>query len=854
LVTHIFDELAKPTAGPNDQEQYQRLLERLETSQTLRREAEQKRELATHERLERTEQLARVKHERSEAHRDAARGGAHVKALAPTGELPQIADRVADELRGAGAAIGSEVVSAAEIRDGVASLIEDPELLRRAIGAIPDETTRARLLNVLGEPRINELLSSAARGTRTRDNLLRVLVDPSATEAAENLVPDEVTRRDVRQLGDQLVLAYRGALELRAVATEIRGLWGNLRYLWRHGTASRRRMIGLAASFGALAAAGLITLLIASFVLPSLPIAAIASAIAGVVGFTTVTMKAIRQPLRQVSAAVELAVETVDHKARRQIEQLEALELELQRDIDTARREEHEAEREIQDIRRGRRLQTYIEERARAGDYRSQLGVVAQVRKDFTRLAELMEQARLAREANDRKDAVDVERTADSDDLPPIDRIVLYIDDLDRCPTDRVVQVLEAVHLLLALKLFVVVVGVDSRWLMQSLRHHYAAQMRGPGGQPFTRAEDRSYWESTPQNYLEKIFQIPFSIRSMDKSGYKTLMGQLFKPAGLNTKAPVASTADEQLADTSHTEAPALQLTRPTKSEPSPSPPPRALGSPSSSRPAVTTSSGPGATASSPARTVTTSSGPGAPASSPARTVSTTAQPSRHFMEATPINAITEADTTTEKPQGEQRVLSPAAAPPEALSIADEELRFLQALVDFVPTPRAAKRLANTYRLIRVLLTPTEYAQYSASTDEHYKIVLTLLGILVGFPEQATTVFEEIMTSPVREWSTFKCEVIDKAGRSERPSNTDTPEPNRGEDNQPSGTEAVTTLARGDEWDRLSNALRDLDSAMSLPTNMTAYRRWARNVARYSFHTGRLAAGASDGADRDRGT
>ena len=59
------------------------------------------------------------------------------------------------------------------------------------------------------------------------------------------------------------------------------------------------------------------------------------------------------------------------------------------------------------------------------------------------------------------------------DELPRIDRIVVYIDDLDRCPPDRVVQVLEAVQLLLAVPLFVVVVAVDPRWLLRSLTVHY---------------------------------------------------------------------------------------------------------------------------------------------------------------------------------------------------------------------------------------------------------------------------------------------------------------------------------------------------------------------------------------------
>jgi hypothetical protein len=50
-----------------------------------------------------------------------------------------------------------------------------------------------------------------------------------------------------------------------------------------------------------------------------------------------------------------------------------------------------------------------------------------------------------------------------------IDRIVLYVDDLDRCAPRRVVEVLQAVHLLLAFPIFVVVVAVDHHWLLTSL-------------------------------------------------------------------------------------------------------------------------------------------------------------------------------------------------------------------------------------------------------------------------------------------------------------------------------------------------------------------------------------------------
>ena len=93
----------------------------------------------------------------------------------------------------------------------------------------------------------------------------------------------------------------------------------------------------------------------------------------------------------------------------------------------------------------------------------------------------------------------------------PIDRIVLYIDDLDRCSSEQVVEVLQAVHLLLALDLFVVVVGVDPRWLLRSLRREYRSDA-DDGAQP--TGQDR-WWETTPQDYLEKIFNIPFALPRM---------------------------------------------------------------------------------------------------------------------------------------------------------------------------------------------------------------------------------------------------------------------------------------------------------------------------------------------------
>ena len=119
--------------------------------------------------------------------------------------------------------------------------------------------------------------------------------------------------------------------------------------------------------------------------------------------------------------------------------------------------------------------------------------------------------------------------------LPTVERIVLYIDDIDRCPPERVVQVLEAVHLLLAMDLFVVVVGVDPRWLLRSLQRHFHDVLTDE------RTSD-GYWQSTPRDYLEKIFQIPFVLPAMTAPGFADLLNSLVRrPATSVTPTATAS-------------------------------------------------------------------------------------------------------------------------------------------------------------------------------------------------------------------------------------------------------------------------------------------------------------------------
>lgn len=164
-------------------------------------------------------------------------------------------------------------------------------------------------------------------------------------------------------------------------------------------------------------------------------------------------------------------------------------------------------------------LSEFITDRINSDDYRSHLGVPALVRRDLERLSQL----------------VAAHRDNPDDDPTPdeyaIDRIVLYIDDLDRCPTELVVKVLEAVHLLLAFPLFVVVVAVDSRWLASSLRENYP-QLSGQ--------------DAVPEDYLEKIFQVPFWVRPLGTDVRQQMLRGLLEPNldGQPADPVAADTAD----------------------------------------------------------------------------------------------------------------------------------------------------------------------------------------------------------------------------------------------------------------------------------------------------------------------
>lgn len=154
----------------------------------------------------------------------------------------------------------------------------------------------------------------------------------------------------------------------------------------------------------------------------------------------------------------------------------------------------------------------FIEKRAKSKDYKKHLGIVSVIRKDFEILSDLF----LGHiEENDSSDKF-------TDNFEnAVERIVLYVDDLDRCSQDRVVEVLEAVNLLMAFPLFVVVVGVDPRWVKKALNEKHKLQFEVNGN-----ITDKNEIIE-PSNYLEKIFQVPFHLKNADDTSVKYMLKTL---------------------------------------------------------------------------------------------------------------------------------------------------------------------------------------------------------------------------------------------------------------------------------------------------------------------------------------
>lgn len=196
-------------------------------------------------------------------------------------------------------------------------------------------------------------------------------------------------------------------------------------------------------------------------------------------------------------------------------------------------------------------LDEIIQELARDELYEKKLGYLHQLQRRFTDLTNCL---------YCNSDVVDfTEKLQETFPRGPA-RIVLFIDDLDRCPPDRVVEVLEAVQLLVKTPLFIAILAIDERYITRALEKRYQDILVRRGSPSGT-------------DYLEKIIQIPYRVRPIARSALSNYLDKQMEvehnlEADQNTIQKVSgSDFQGQKIDTSG-ESNGSQPLAPTHSEP----------------------------------------------------------------------------------------------------------------------------------------------------------------------------------------------------------------------------------------------------------------------------------------------
>lgn len=101
-----------------------------------------------------------------------------------------------------------------------------------------------------------------------------------------------------------------------------------------------------------------------------------------------------------------------------------------------------------------------------------------------------------------------------------IEKLILLIDDLDRCSPERVIENLEAIKLFLSVSGTAFIIGADPRIVEHAIRLRYAER---------AVAEDESEEaKRLVKDYLEKVIQIPYRLPRLSSTEIETYMVLLF--------------------------------------------------------------------------------------------------------------------------------------------------------------------------------------------------------------------------------------------------------------------------------------------------------------------------------------
>jgi hypothetical protein len=205
-------------------------------------------------------------------------------------------------------------------------------------------------------------------------------------------------------------------------------------------------------------------------------------------------------------------------------------------------------------------------------------------------------------------------------------------------------------------------------------------------------------WRTTPQNYLEKIFQIPVSLRPMSAEGYARLVQGLFSATGSRPQRPAISGTDS-----------------------GDSPPPS------------------GADA---ARNDVADKGAvhGSEQGNDGDRDKDRERDKERERDKD-RDRDRDRDRGTSTTPGDEFVINE-----DALVIKPVEASFAESLYRLMPSPRATKRFSNIYRILKASTAPDELQTFEGTEQwpGTFQVPMLLLAILIGMPAEAAALFPKL--------------------------------------------------------------------------------------------------------------
>jgi formylglycine-generating enzyme required for sulfatase activity len=101
-------------------------------------------------------------------------------------------------------------------------------------------------------------------------------------------------------------------------------------------------------------------------------------------------------------------------------------------------------------------------------------------------------------------------------------RLIVFVDDLDRCLPEKAIEILEAIKLFLHVPQTIFVLGMDREIVRRGIESHYGTYLRDDG-------KERPDLPINGDSYLQKLIQLPFNLPSLDADGREKFIGALQK-------------------------------------------------------------------------------------------------------------------------------------------------------------------------------------------------------------------------------------------------------------------------------------------------------------------------------------